>query len=185
MRLNEAAARGYAGAHEHIKDLVGVRGVFNSDLQERTRLRIHRRFPQLIRIHLAQTLVALDCDFVRVLEILDFPLEQFVVGGAGFRMHVLHLLAVFQQKDWRLRDIQMPLLNDLRHVAEEECQQQSANVAAIDIGVRHDDDAPVTQTVDCHLVVDARAQRGNQRFDFVVVEDLVDTRALGIEDLAA
>jgi hypothetical protein len=60
-------------------------------------------------------------------------------------------------------------LDQLRHLAVEERQQQRADVAAVDVGVGHDDDAVVAQLVDVELfAADAAAERGDQRADLVL-----------------
>src|SRR6185295_6006185 len=60
--LDEVAARLDHVAHQGGEDLVGLVGVVYLDLQQGARLRIERGFPKLVGIHLAQPLVALDCD---------------------------------------------------------------------------------------------------------------------------
>src|SRR6266850_2456630 len=46
--------------HQDREHLVGADRVLHRDLQERPRLRIHRRFPELLGIHLTEALVALE-----------------------------------------------------------------------------------------------------------------------------
>src|SRR5438874_2564362 len=46
--------------HQDREHLVGADGVLHRDLQERPRLRIHRRLPELLGIHLTEALVALE-----------------------------------------------------------------------------------------------------------------------------
>src|SRR6266478_5497906 len=60
--LDELAARLDLVAHQLLEHLLSV--LLRTDLhaQHRARLRIHRGLPQLLRVHLAQTLVALDLD---------------------------------------------------------------------------------------------------------------------------
>src|SRR6266478_5922246 len=60
--LDEVAARLDHVAHQGREDLVGFVGMVDLDLQEHARLGIARGLPQLVRIHLAQALVALDRD---------------------------------------------------------------------------------------------------------------------------
>ena len=45
----------------------------------------------------------------------------------------------------RLGDVEVPALDHLRHLPEEEGQQQGADVRAVDVGIGHDDDAMVAQ----------------------------------------
>src|SRR5262249_4398664 len=49
-------------AHEGGEDLVGLVRVLDLHLQQRARLGVHRRLPELRRVHLAETLVALDLE---------------------------------------------------------------------------------------------------------------------------
>ncbi len=49
-------------AHQRREDLVRFVGVVDLDLQQRTRLRVERGLPELVGIHLAEALVALDRD---------------------------------------------------------------------------------------------------------------------------
>ena len=80
----------------------------------------------------------------------------------------------------------MAALDQLRHLAEEEGEQQRADMGAVDIGVRHDDDLVIAQLVDVEIVLaDAGAERGDQRADLVRRQHLVEAGALDIEDLAA
>src|SRR3546814_4451081 len=69
---------------------------------------------------------------------------------------------------------------------EEEGEQQGADVAAVHIGVGHDDDLVVAQLVDVELVAaDAGAERGDQGADLLRGQHLVEARPLDVEDLAA
>ena len=70
-------------------------------------------------------------------------------------------------------------------MAEEEGQQQRADVRAVHVGVRHDDDAVIAQLGRIELIADPGAQRGDQRADLVVLQHLVQPRPLDVEDLAA
>ncbi len=85
----------------------------------------------------------------------------------------------------RLGDVQMTLFDQRLHVAEEEGQQQGADVAAVHVGIGHDDDAAIAQARQVEVIADAGAQGRDQRLDFVVGQDLVQAGALGVEDLAA
>ena len=60
MGLDEALARGDTRAHQHVEGPVGLDGILDGHLQDRPRLRIHGRLPELLRVHLAQALVALQ-----------------------------------------------------------------------------------------------------------------------------
>src|SRR6185369_13123875 len=58
--LNELAARFDDVAHQAREDLVGDIGLRDFDAEQRAVRRIERRFPQLLGVHFAKTLVALD-----------------------------------------------------------------------------------------------------------------------------
>lgn len=66
MRFDKLAARGNLLAHKHGKSPVGLRRVGQVHLLQHTVLRIHRRFPELLRIHLSKTFVTLEHQTVRV-----------------------------------------------------------------------------------------------------------------------
>src|SRR4051812_34770183 len=46
--------------HEAREQLLGLRGVLDRDLLERARLRVHRRLAQLLGVHLAEPLEAVE-----------------------------------------------------------------------------------------------------------------------------
>ena len=60
--LDKFAARSHIIAHQHGEDVVGFGCIFDADLLQNTGFRIHGGFPQLFRIHLSQTFVALGMD---------------------------------------------------------------------------------------------------------------------------
>src|SRR5690554_4054983 len=67
VRLDELAPRLDGVAHQRREDHVGFGHVLDADFEERPRLRIHRRLPELLRVHLTEALVALDLEaFPRV-----------------------------------------------------------------------------------------------------------------------
>src|ERR1043165_6397573 len=75
VALDEPAPRLDVLAHEDREDLVRRRRVRQGDLEERAGVGIHRRLPQLVVVHLAEALVALD----RV--VLGQPPAAFLAGG--------------------------------------------------------------------------------------------------------
>src|SRR5262249_40808632 len=58
--FNEPSARLDLIAHEDGEDFVGLDRVVDPDLQERAFFGVHRRLPQLLRVHFAQAFVALN-----------------------------------------------------------------------------------------------------------------------------
>jgi hypothetical protein len=92
----------------------------------------------------------------------------------------------FDLVERRLGDVEVAALDDVGEVAVEERQQQRADVRAVDVGVRHDDDGVVAQLADVVVVgADAGAERGDQGDDLLAGEHLVDAGLLDVEDLAA
>ncbi len=97
----------------------------------------------------------------------------------------MDLVLVRHAVERRLGDVEMAVFDQRGHVAEEEGQQQRADVAAVHIGIGHDDDAPVAQAGQVEVIADAGAEGRDERLDFVVPQDLVQAGALGVQDLAA
>ncbi len=70
-------------------------------------------------------------------------------------------------------------------MAEEECQQQRADVGAVHIGVGHENDFPVTDLRSVEVVLtDSAAEGRNHGADFLVAEHFVVACFLDVEDLA-
>ena len=85
----------------------------------------------------------------------------------------------------RLGDVEMPRLDDLRHLTIEEGEQQRADMRAVDVCVGHDDDLVVAQLFEVEiLAADAGAQRLDERADFLRREHAIEARALDVQDLA-
>src|SRR5215472_5192668 len=99
-------------AHENGERLVGSDGVIEQHLADEASLRIHRRLPQLLRIHLSKTLVLLDR--VAVADLRDRGVAFFLAIAVDELLALLHLVKR------RLRDEEVALFDELRHVAEEE-----------------------------------------------------------------
>ena len=61
---------------------------------------------------------------------------------------VLCHFAFFAQVEWRSGYVDVALLDEFFHVAEEECQNQRGYVCAVHVGIGHDDDFVVAQLFD-------------------------------------
>ncbi len=64
------------------------------------------------------------------------------------RALVLEILLGFPARDFverRLRDVEMAALDELAHLAEEERQQQRADMRPVDVGVGHQNDLVIAQ----------------------------------------
>ena len=85
----------------------------------------------------------------------------------------------------------MAVLNELRHVAEEQGHYKGVDVRAVDIGIGHDDYLIITQfvVVGCLGVIGVEAETYTQCLDDVVyllmIKGLVPHYALHVEDLTA
>ena len=111
--------------------------------------------------------------------------DQIIVQRA-LVLEILLGRAALDLIERRLRDIEMAAFDQFAHLAEEEGQQQRADMRAVDVGVGHDDDLVVAQLVEVEIVAaDAGAERRDQRADLLAGQHLVEARALDIEDLAA
>ena len=67
-------------------------------------------------------------------------------------LEILLRLAALDLEERRLRDEQMPVLDDRAHLPEEEGEQQRADMRAVDVGVGHDDDLVVAQLLEVEFV---------------------------------
>ena len=105
--------------------------------------------------------------------------ERGIVLEVGFAAPARDLV------ERRLGDEEVPGLDQVRHLAVEEGQQQGADVRAVDVGVGHDHDLVIAQLVEAELLAaDAGAERLDHRPDFLRAEHPVEARALDVEDLA-
>ncbi len=96
------------------------------------------------------------------LSLVERGIEQVVVEF-GVVLDVDLLLAALDLVERRLRDVDVAALDQLGHLAVEERQQQRADMRAVDVGIRHDDDAVIAQLVGVEVIAaDAAAERRNQ-----------------------
>src|SRR5713226_8113833 len=110
----------------------------------------------------------------------------FFAPGLFFVADVAERLALLDQIERRLGDVNVAALDELVHLAVEEGEQERADVGAVHVGVRHDDDLAVAKPRDVEVVLaDSRAERGDEGADLLVREHLVEPRLLDVEDLAA
>ena len=99
---------------------------------------------------------------------------------------VLGFLALAELVEWGLGNVDHTGVDQWAHVAEEERQQQRANVRAVDVGVGHENDLAVAQLRKIEFLgADAGAEGLDDLEDFLVAEDLVQAGLLDVEDLAA
>ena len=106
--------------------------VVEVDLEQGPHLGIHGRCPELTGVHLTEALEPLDIQFLPL--VLRLDVIQF-----GVVLHPDRLGPDLHRVQRRLGDVDETGLDELWHVAEEECQQQGADVRAVDVGVGEDD----------------------------------------------
>ncbi len=84
-----------------------------------------------------------------------------------------------------MRDVEVSALNQLRHLAVEERQQKRADMRAVDIGVRHQDNLVVTELRNIKFIpANAGAERHDKVADFLRTEHPVEPCPLHVQDLA-
>src|SRR5262245_64507587 len=89
--------------------------------------------------------------------VLETGLNEIVLERALI-LEILLGLATRDLVERRLRDEEMPVIDEPWHLPIEKGEQQRADMGAVDVGVRHDDDLVVAQLLDVELVApDARA----------------------------
>src|SRR3989304_1108994 len=67
LGLDETPARPDLLAHELAEDEIGLGGIVHLGAQQHPRARVHRRLPELVGVHLAPALEALDGEVLAVL----------------------------------------------------------------------------------------------------------------------
>src|SRR6185503_9996524 len=95
-------------AHQHREDRVGLFRVLDLGAEERPRLRVHRRLPELIGVHLAEALEALDRHVLAV-HLLDDPVPLLLA------LRVASHLPGRDAIERRLGDVEVAVLDHLRH----------------------------------------------------------------------
>lgn len=124
--FNELAAWLNIVTHEHGEYLVGLGSILYCYLFQQARLGIHCRFPQLFRVHLAKTLVALGVDarpFLSATVLVDECLALLLVVAI-----LRHLVLVGAFIEWGSGDIEMPFFYDFWHEAEEKSHYEGVDV---------------------------------------------------------
>ena len=99
-------------------------------------------------------------------------------------MNVL-LLLLRDLEERRPGDVDVPRLDQLAHLPEEERQQQRADVLAVDVGVGEDDDLAVADLATSSVLPMSMPMAAMRLADLVVVEQLFEAGLLDVEHLAA
>ena len=117
---------------------------------------------------------------------VDEPLIDEIILECSFVLQIRLRLAARDFVERRLRNVDVPLVDELRHLPVEKRQQQRPNMRAVDVGVGHDDDLVIPQLVELELVApDTCAQRSNNIRHLFRGEHLVGARPLDVQDFTA
>src|SRR3990167_8488819 len=94
--LDKVPTRLYGIAHQGVEDLIGSDRVFDTHLEHAAYFRVHGGFPELIRVHFAETLIALDA---MALGAFGHQPGQCILEGADvlLALAALHKGTFFQQ----------------------------------------------------------------------------------------
>ena len=128
-----------------------------------------------------------------------FQPQQRGVTGPELDEDLAHLIIIFDVflallaldlVERRLGNINVPPLDQLRHLAVEKCQQQGADVRSVHVSVGHDHDPMIAELLDLKGVFPVHrpepgADRGDHVADFVIIEHLIEARFFDIEQFAA
>src|SRR5574344_1953642 len=150
--FNELTAWRYIVAHQHGECALCLGRIVNRNLPQTAFLRIHGGVPELHLGHFAETLVALDhIAFV----------STFSERKGGFLSLLLCpavylFLALLDKVERRSCEIDVAVLYEVGHIAEEECQYEAGDMRAIDIGIGHDDHLVVAQLAEIHMLLAGR-----------------------------
>ena len=139
MRLDEVLAWWDVFPHEHTEYCISLLSILDRDSEHFSFLWIHRCLPELIWIHLPETLISLDS--LRGYPFLDNQF-QFLI----FIVDIPCLLALGELVERWIRDEYMSIVDEWTKVAEEKCQEECTDMRTIDIRIGHDDDTMIAQS---------------------------------------
>ena len=110
-------------------------------------------------------------------QLCKMVVERFVVLNVNFAAALCDLV------QRRLRDEEMAVFDNLRHLAIEECQQQCADMRPVDVSVGHDHNLVIAQLFNVEIfAANARAHGLNERAHFLGRKHPVKTGALDVQD---
>src|SRR2546423_4637187 len=127
VRLDEALARIDFVTHQDVEDFVRLDRIFDLDPQQHSILWVHCRVPELLRVHLTETLVAGDLWFASHLCQLAILL---LIG-----VRVADFLATRDLVERRLRHVEVLAGDHRHHVAEEKGEKQCSDMRSINISI--------------------------------------------------
>ena len=79
----------------------------------------------------------------------------------------------------------MSLFNQGTHVTEEQREQQSCDVLAVHVGIRHDDDLAVAQLRQIEILTNSGAESGDQGANRIRAQGAVQASLFHVQNLAS
>src|ERR671933_632739 len=167
--------RGLLEERDHLVAVLGAQGARPAlVLLAQARVLLPPRLGELERLVVA----------VEDLDAVELVREEHILE-LGLLLDVALAAALLELVERRLGDVDVARLDQVLHLAEQQREDEGADVCADHVGVRHQDHLVVASALEVELVADAGADRGDERLDLLVAQHLVDARALDVEDLAA
>ena len=114
---------------------------------------------------------------------MEFPLDQLVAVLVVARVD--DLAAVAQAIERRHRQIEMAVLDQLRHLPVEERDEQRRDMGAVDVGVRHHNHLLIAQILLAIVRAGAGAERLHEIGELLVLRELLLAGGGDIEDFPA
>ena len=174
MQLHELApGGGFALAHEFGDEVFGLRKIHIAELhgQQSAGVGVERGFPQLLGVHLAQTLEAADAPgaffHTFLAQLVENRVEFTVVQRVGLGSRLLAACRRIDPEQRRPRHIQMAGFDELWEVPEKQRQQQHLDVRAVDVSVAQNTHLAVAQAAHVGCVVGAVRVNTNRHGDVV------------------
>src|SRR5215208_5061730 len=179
LLLDKLFARLDLVAHQRGEQLIRHRRRLHRDLEHRSVLRVHRRLPELLRVHLRESLEAGDTSVSVGPDAIHRLSQLGVVFGVVFAAIVRDLV------ERRKSDVDVAGLDQVSHVSIQKRQHQRSNMTSVHVGIGHNDDLVVPGLVEIEALPHTGPYRAYQGLYLGVGEDLVDVGLLHVEDLAA
>ena len=181
MLLNKLTARTNLITHKHRENPVGLGRILNRHLLQDAGCGVHSGLPQLVLVHLTKTFVPLYGNTLGAQ--LSGNLCPLLVSPA-----VVFGVTLLNKVERGHCNVDVALLDELLHLAEEECQHQSRNVATIHIRIGHNDNLVVAQflQVECLgvlLSTDGYTQCGKHILNLLILPHTVLLHFLDVENL--
>ena len=181
--FDEGAAGRHVVTHEEGEDAVGAGGVLDGHLAELASFGVHGGVAQLVAVHFTQTFVALHVDAL-VAELEECALA--VVLGPAVDL----LVAFLDEVERGSGEVDVAVLDELGHIAEEEGEHEGVDMCAVDIGIGHDDDLVVAELAEVEGLgvlggAHGDAEGGVDVADGFALEGAVAHHFLDIEDFTA